>query len=255
MAVGGIDHDHIDAGLGQQFDALLGALADADRGADAQVPLLVFAGQGVLAGLEDVLDGHQAAQLEAGIDHQHALQAMLVHQGLGFLGRAAFADRDEPVARCHDVAYRLIQVGLETGVPVGDDAHHDAVIHHRQAGNAIAARQGEHFAHAHGRRHGDRVLQHAGFETLDLGHFGGLCLGVEVLVHDADAAFLGQGDGQAGFRHRVHGGGKQRQVELDLAGKAGSEADVAGEDRRVGGYQEDVVKRQRLLEQSHSSFP
>jgi hypothetical protein len=35
---------------------------------------------------------------------------------------------------------------------------------------------------------------------------------------------------------------------------AGGEADIAREDRRMGGYQEDVVKRQRLLEQSHSEF-
>ena len=36
MAVGGIDDDHVDAGLDQRLDALLGAFADADRRADAQ---------------------------------------------------------------------------------------------------------------------------------------------------------------------------------------------------------------------------
>jgi hypothetical protein len=47
---------------------------------------------------------------------------------------------------------------------------------------------------------GDRILQDAGFETLDLGHLGRLRLRAEVLVHDPDAAFLRQGDGQARSR-------------------------------------------------------
>ena len=55
MAVRGVDHQHVDARLDQRRDALLGALADADRGADAQLALRVLAGVRVLALLEDVL--------------------------------------------------------------------------------------------------------------------------------------------------------------------------------------------------------
>ena len=51
MAVRGVDDDHVDAGLDQRLDALLGALADADRGADAQLAELVLAGVRVLARL------------------------------------------------------------------------------------------------------------------------------------------------------------------------------------------------------------
>jgi hypothetical protein len=40
VAVGGIDHQHIDAGFDQHLGALLGAGADADRGADAQAALI-----------------------------------------------------------------------------------------------------------------------------------------------------------------------------------------------------------------------
>jgi len=132
MAVGGIDHDHVDAGFGQQCDTLFGAFTDANGGADAQVTLLVLAGKRVFAGLENVLDGHQAAQLERRIDHQYALQAMLVHQGFGLLGRTAFHDRDQPFARGHDGPHRLIEVGLEARVAVGDDADHHTVLHHWQ---------------------------------------------------------------------------------------------------------------------------
>ena len=36
-------------------------------------------------------------------------------------------------------------------------------------------------------------------------------------MDDADPPFLGQGDGQTPFRHGIHGGGKERQVEGDVA--------------------------------------
>ena len=55
---------HVDAGLDQRLDALFGALADADRRADAQPAELVLAGERMLGRLQDVLDGDQAAQLE-----------------------------------------------------------------------------------------------------------------------------------------------------------------------------------------------
>jgi hypothetical protein len=49
-------------------------------------------------------------------------------------------------------------------------------------------------------RHGDGVAQQARLVALDTRHLRRLLLGREVLVHDADAAFLGDGDGQAGLR-------------------------------------------------------
>src|SRR5690606_22491239 len=44
MTMCGVDHDDIDASLGQQLDAQFGALAHADGGADAQTPRAVLAG-------------------------------------------------------------------------------------------------------------------------------------------------------------------------------------------------------------------
>ena len=64
MPVRGIDHDHVDAGRDQRLDALIGALAHADRRADAQLPELVLAGIRMLGRFQDVLDRDQAAQLE-----------------------------------------------------------------------------------------------------------------------------------------------------------------------------------------------
>jgi hypothetical protein len=56
---------------------------------------------------------------------------------------------------------------------------------------------------------------------LTLGDFSGLLLGREVLVNDAYAAFLRDGDGQPGFGDRVHGGRHERQVQADVSGELG----------------------------------
>ena len=86
VAVRGVDHDRVDAGLHQRLDALLGALAHADRGAHAQAAGGVARGVGEAGLLGDVLDGDQALELEGVVDHQQALELVLVQQRLG-LGR------------------------------------------------------------------------------------------------------------------------------------------------------------------------
>ena len=47
----------------------------------------------------------------------------------------------------------------------------------------------------------------------------------------------------------------ERDVQLDRAGEAGFEADFAGQDGRVGGNEQDVVERERLLDDAHSQNP
>ena len=93
MAVRGVHHQHVDAGLDQQLDALVGALAHADRGADAQLALRVLAGVRVLGLLEDVLHRDQALQAPLLVDHQHALEAVLVQQRQRFGPGRAFRAR------------------------------------------------------------------------------------------------------------------------------------------------------------------
>ncbi len=94
-------------------------------------------------------------------------------------------------------------------------------------------------------------LQDARFEALDLGHLGSLCPGRQVLVDDADAAFLRQRDRQATLGNGIHGGRKQGQIEGDVARQAGGEADIAGQDLRMGGDEQDVVERQGFLQNAH----
>jgi hypothetical protein len=181
----------IDAGFGEQLGALFGARTDAEGGADPQPAGGILAGVRVFGGLHDVLDGDQAAQFEGVVHHQHALEAVLVDQRFAFLDGRSLVHGHQAFARSHDIAHRLVEHGFEAQVAVGDDADDQLAIEHRHAGNLVQAGQRQDIAHRHAGRYGDRILQDAGFEALNLGDFGRLRPGCEVLMHDADAALLG----------------------------------------------------------------
>ena len=252
MAVGGVDDDDVHPRLHQGGDPLLGVSAHAHGGACPQAALFILAGVGIGAGLVDVLHGHQAPQLKGFVDHQHPLQTVTVHQLHGLFPAGAFLHGHQALPGGHDVRHRLVQVGLEAQIPVGDDANHLArLVHHRQTGNLALAGDLQHVAHGHGGRNGDRILHHAGFVPLHPGHPGSLLGDVEILVDDAQAALLGQGDGHARFGHRVHGGGQDRHVQPDLAGQPGRQGNVAGQDFGKGGDEQDVVESEGFLENTH----
>ena len=97
MAVRGIDHDEVDAGLDQALAARIAGFADRGGGGDAQPALLVLAGIGIGHRLLDVLDGDQADAAIVGVDDQKLLDAMLMQQPLGLVLVDAFAHRDQPV--------------------------------------------------------------------------------------------------------------------------------------------------------------
>jgi hypothetical protein len=63
---------------------------DADGRTGTQAAGGILVGQRMFGGLEDVLDGNQAAQVEFIVDDQHALQAML---GISSLASSTLALR------------------------------------------------------------------------------------------------------------------------------------------------------------------
>ncbi len=70
-------------------------------------------------------------------------------------------------------------------------------------------------------------------------------------MNDADPALLGHRDGKTAFRHGIHGCGKQGQVEGNIAGQPGSQANIAGKNLGVCGDEQYVVESQSFLQQSH----
>lgn len=201
--------------------------------------------------LDDVLDGGQAAQLEGVVDDEHALEAVLVHQRLGFVEGGAFLHGDQAVLRRHDVAQGLVEAVFEAQVAVGDDADQLAPFDHRQARDAMLALQRDGVAHLHVGGDGNRVDDDAEFVALDARDFLGLVIGRQILVDDPYPAFLRHGDGQARFGHGVHGGGHERNVQGDVAGKAGGQRGVARQHFGVSRHQQHVVEGECFLNETH----
>src|ERR1019366_5499476 len=246
VAMRGVDDDRVDTDAHQQLGALLGALADTDRGADAEFALRIAGRARKARLLGDVFYRHQTAQLEGIVDDDDALELFLVHQRLAFGERGAFAHRDELLAQRHDLFDRRVEPGFEAKVTIGDDADDRLSLHDRKARYAARFRQLDHLAHRHLGPDGDRIAEHSGLVALDLGDLGRLLLRRQVLVDDADAAFLRQRDGQACFGHGVHRRRNERQVQADVAGKNSGEAGVARQDTRERRDQQHIVEGQRF---------
>ena len=251
MPVRGVDDDDVHPGFDQRGEALFGPLADPDRRADPQLALLVLRRIRVLARLENVLHRDQAAQLEAVLHDQHALEPMLVQELSRFLRACPFLDVYQPIARSHDGAHRLVEVGLEAIVAVRDHADHFALLHDRESRHPMLLREREELSHRDIGRYRHRVAEHPRLVALHFGNFRGLLLGGEILVDEADAALLRDGDRERRLGHRVHRGRDERDVELDVARQPGLEADIAGQDAGVGRYEKDVVKGESLLDWTH----
>ena len=245
VAMRGIDHDGVDTGLDQRFDPLFRAFADSHGRTDPQPPRSVARSVRKTGLLVDVFDGDQALQLERIVHHQQPLELVLVQQRLG-LGRSGpIPYRDQLVTRRHDLADRYVVTGFEAQVASGDDAHHFSAVDHRKAGDSQLHLHVQRLPDRVGRGDDDRIAQHPGFIALDPRHFAGLLPGGEVLVDDAHAALLGDGDRQSRLRYRVHGGGDQRQIQGDVARQAGREGRVFGQDLGIRRHQQHVVERER----------
>ncbi len=251
MTVGGIHHDHVHARAHQRRHSLLGIAAGADRRADPQPTPFVLAGDGEIAGFLNVLDRDHAAQLEAVVDHQHLLDAMLVEQGNDFLAAGPLVHRHQPLLWGHHRADRRAHVRLETQVAVGDDADQFLALHHRQSGKVVGAGQFHHLVDSGARVDDDGIVDHPALEFLDPPYFLRLFLDRHVLMDNADAAFLRQGNGQSRFSHRVHRRRHQRNIEGNGAGQLGLEAHVLGQHRGISRKKQDIIEGQGFLNNAH----
>ena len=247
MAVRGVDHDKVDAGVDQGFAARKTRFADAGCGGDPQAALLVLAGVGMGHRLLDVLDGDEADAAVIGIDNQELLDAVLMQEALGFVLADALAHRDQLLLG-HQLGDFLPLVGGEAHVAVGEDADQlagaaaAAALDHRNAGNAVLAHQRERFSQCRVGPDGDRIDDHAGFELFHLPDLRGLQRGLEVAVNDADAARLRHGDRHLGLGHRVHGRGDDRNIQRNGAGNVRADIHVGRQNVRQAGLQQHIIE-------------
>ena len=212
VAVGGVDNNHVDAGVYQTLHAILALLAHAHRGADPQTPVLVLCGIGEIGRFLDVLYRDQALETEFLVHHQDLFDPVFMEKSFDFFAGSALLDGHKPFFRRHDTANRLVVACLEAQVAGRDNSHQVVAIGHRHPGNVVCTRQFQDFADARVGSRRDRVLDDAGLEFLYPADLVGLFFGGHVLMHDADATLLCKANGGARLGHGIHGRGQQRDV-------------------------------------------
>ena len=195
-----------------------------------------------------VLHGDEASYAAGVIDNDHAFDAVLVQELLGFALIHAFAHGDEIVFR-HHVSNALVHIG-EAHVAIGENADElfGFRIDDRKTRDAAGFFDQDDFAYGHIRMDGDRIDDHAALELLDHLHLVGLFGGRHVAVNDAEAAGLRHGDGEPRFGDGVHGGGNERDVEADAAGQARGGVDVGRQHIGRARFEEHVVKGQSFTD-------
>jgi len=238
MAVGGIDDDDIDAGSDEFRRAF--TVAGADRGADAQAAAGVLAGVGELLLAFEVFQGDQADELVFRVGEDELFHLRLVQQvARGF--EPDVEARGDEVFR-HDLDDRGVGFAMVFEVAAGDDADDAAfAVEDGNARDVMGFHQFMGLAHGRGVRQGLGIGDDAVFGAFDLFDFEGLLIRGEVFMHDADAAQLGEGDGQAVLGDGIHRGGDERDVEIDPARQAGGDDGVFRDHVRAVGDQQEVI--------------
>ena len=253
--MGGVDHHHIHPGGNQCLNALIGTGTHPNRRTDAQVPQIVLAGIGFFGGLVDILDGDQTTQAKGIVHHQNLFDPVFMQQTQNGVTIRALLDRHKLVLGGHDAGDWCIVTGFKTHIAVGHDPDQIVAINHRHPGDPLGTGQFQYVTDGGGWMDGDRVLDHAAFIFLDLAHLSGLLLHRHVLVHDTDTALLRHRNGQAGLGHGIHGGRHQWDIQANPARQLGAQIHILGKDIGVGGDQQNIIKGEGFLNNSHGCIP
>ncbi len=94
MAVRGVHHDEIDAGLFELGEPFFRIRSDTDGRANAQPAMSILAGIGIFDPLFDVLDGDQSLEVELLVDDRELLDPMLMQDLAGLFEAGPFRRRD-----------------------------------------------------------------------------------------------------------------------------------------------------------------
>ena len=201
MAVGRVHHQHVHPGPDERLRPLI--IVDADRRPDAQPAARVFAGVGEVGQLVDVFDRDEAFQFILIVHQQKFLDFIFRQNPLSRFQRRMFRAGDE-VFLGHDLGKPLVVVGEEVQVAAGEDALEEAVDGDGHAADLVLFHDAAGVADGLVGRQRDGVGDDAVFAAFDLIDFVGLVGDGKVFVNDADAAFLGEGDGEVALGDGVH---------------------------------------------------
>jgi len=244
MAMRRIHDEDIHFGVDQGCRSFV--IVHADRRPDAQPASLVLARARKGAHLVDIANGDQASQFIFFVNQQQFLDFIFRQNPFSRCKRCIFRGRNQIIFR-HHFSQALVVVGNEAQVALGDDALEMAVDGDGDAGDVVIVHDLAGVFDGGVGIERDRIGDDAVLAAFDFLDLASLHLDGHVLVNDADAAFLGEGDGQLAFGDGVHRRGDDGDIEMDIARQLGADIDVARQHFAVAGFEENVVESDALI--------
>ncbi|MNI52305.1 hypothetical protein D3C73_1070710 [compost metagenome] len=198
---------------------------------------------GELNSLLDILNGYKSLQLVAFVYERKLFNLMLLKNAFRLLKCRSDRSRHQVVPGHYFFdLYGIIM--NETKVPVGQYANQLFIlIDNRHAGNTEFAHQLFSVINMMLRCQGKGVGDNAAFGTLNPIHFLCLLSNGHVLVNNADSAFTRNRNSQLRFRHRIHTGADQRNIELQLGAKPGGYIHFPRQHIRPARQQQYIIER------------
>ena len=245
VPVRGVDHDDVHAGGHEHLGPSLAIRAWADRGADAEAPLLVFARLRVTVGLKDVLDRDEADEL-AVVHDEELLDPVLVQKKLRVIVRRRRRHRHELLR--HERRDRLVEVLFEADVARRQDPNGGLRLDDGDAADVVLLHDVERLAQRLVRPRGDGRRDHAALGPLDALHLEGLRLGIEVLVEDPNPPSRAIVMAVRASVTESIAADRSGTFSSNRFGQPGLRIHVLREHLAVGRREEDVVEGEALAE-------
>ena len=242
MAMGRVDDDHVHFGIDQRFGPFETLVANSGCCGNAQAPGRILGCIGIGHGLLDILDCDQTNAAPVIIHNQQLFDAPLMKQLACFFLAGAERHGSE-VFGGHQFADRLARIFRETNVAIGQYSDQlAAAIRDRDPADAMLGHDFLSLPQRCIRVDGDGIDHHAAFIPLYRANSGGLFIDLEIAVKNADPTQLRHGDGHVGFRHRVHRGRDDGDIQCDFARQPRGRIGHGWQDLTLRRYKKYVVE-------------
>ena len=133
----GVDHYNIDPCLYDRIDTIGSVRTCAYGCSDAQAPVFVFTGIGIVFGFANVFERNQTTQFESFIHNQELLDTMTVQKLFNLREVEIFAHSDQTLFRRHYRTYWQRVVSLKANIATSHDSDKVITIEYWHAGNVI----------------------------------------------------------------------------------------------------------------------
>lgn len=229
MTVRGVDNDTVNAGVHESACAVKVILTVADSRADQKSAVLVLGGVGILNRFFDVFYSDKPFKVKVGVHDRKFFDAVFAENLLRLGERSTHRRGNETIFTRHNIADRLLEIGFETKIAVGENSDEFAVfVGDGNAADTIFVHKRERVFYRAIGSEKERIGDYAVFAAFNAIDVLGLRVDTHILVNDTHTAFARHCDCKAGFGNGIHSRRKQRNIEFYILAEPRREIYVLG---------------------------